>query len=121
MHASCTKEPTGSPDEHCGHKKRDYFSTTLVSPLEADCSSHFTYRMDGSIHGSDARGYLTVRKLHLDSALLDRQRKALIDDILDIDSEEDLQAEISRHLNNGDVRLGEFYTMVEYLHRSGLL
>lgn len=121
MLASCTKEPMGPPDEHCGHKKGNFFSADLVSPLEADCSSHFTYKMDGTIAGCDQRGRVTVEKLHLDSALLNNQRKTLIDDFLAIDDEDALQAEIIAHLDESGAVLGEFLTMVDYLHRNGQL
>lgn len=121
LHASCTKEPTGTNDEHCGHKKGNYFSIDLVSPLEPDCSSHFTYQMDGTIHGCDNRGVETVKRLHLDSALLNSQRKNMIDHFLDINDDIDLQKEISHHLDNNVATLGEFFTMVEYLHNNGQL
>lgn len=119
--ASCTKEPSGTPDEHCGHKKGNYFSNDLVSPLEADCSSHFTYKMDGSIGWTDDRGRITVQKLHLDSALLDNQRKSLIDGFLAINDEAELLSDIDAHLDENDTHLGEFYTMIEYLHNNGQL
>lgn len=121
LFASCTKEPSGTPDEHCGHKKGNYFSNDLVSPLEADCSSHFTYKMDGSIGWTDDRGRITVQKLHLDSALLDNQRKSLIDGFLAINDDAELQSDIDTHLDENDTHLGEFYTMIEYLHNNGQL
>lgn len=121
LFASCTKLPTGSPDEHCGHKKSNFFSTDLVSPLEADCSSHFTYKMDGSIGWCDERGRVTVQKLHLDSALLDCQRKNLIDDFLSISDNDELQQEIEDHLDASRSVHGEFYTMIDYLHSNGQL
>ena len=121
LFASCTKEPSGTLDEHCGHKKGNYFSNDLVSPLEADCSSHFTYKMDGSIGWTDDRGRITVQKLHLDSALLDNQRKSLIDGFLAINDDAELQSDIDAHLDENDTHLGEFYTMIEYLHNNGQL
>lgn len=119
--ASCTKNPIGPPDEHCGHKKSNFFSADLVSPLEVDCSSHFTYKMDGTIAGADRRGRVTVEKLHLDSALLNNQRKNLIDDFLDIDDDDELQSEIASYLDESGPVLGEFLTMLDYLHSNGQL
>lgn len=121
LFVSCTKRPTHSPDEHCGHKKDNFYSPDLVSPLEPDCSSHFAYKMDGTIEGTDDRGRLTINKLHLDSALLDNQRKCLIDGFLGINDDTELKREIDEHLNVNNNILGEFYTMVEYLHASGQL
>ena len=120
LFASCTKRPTGSSDEHCGHKKGSYFSPDLVSPLEVDCSSHFKYKMDGSIEHCDSRGKTTIEKLHLDSALLDSQRKALIDYFLNLNAA-DLQNEIVNHLDETGSQLGEFFTTIEYLHNTGQL
>ena len=116
LFASCTKEPTGNADEHCGHKKGDFFSTDLVSPLEPDCSSHFNYNMDGTIHGSDPRGVVTVEKLHLDSALLNGQRKSLIDNFLDIDDDAELQEEIAQHLDESVTLLDD--NILRYVTRS---
>lgn len=118
--ASCTKTPTGLPEEHCGHKKGNFFSTDLVSPLEPDCSSHFSYMLDGSIGSLDERGRITIQKLHLDSALLNSQRQSLIDYFLGI-AEEDLDREIEDYLDESASELGEFFTMIEYLHSSGQL
>lgn len=119
--ASCTKEPTGSVDEHCGHKKGNAFSNDLVSPLETDCSSHFTYRLDGTIEGVDQRGKTTRQMLHLDSALLNKQRKNLIDSFLDIDDDAELQQEIAHHLEEDVTQLCEFFTTIEYLHNHNQL
>lgn len=118
LHASCTKLPTGSAEEHCGHKKGDVFSEELISPLERDCSSHFTYGMDGRIHGADERGKMTISILRLDSELLNSQRKALIDSFLDIEDEEVLMEEISAHLDMNKPKLGEFCSMIDYLHHT---
>ncbi|MGM9749383.1 MAG: retron system putative HNH endonuclease [Candidatus Cryptobacteroides sp.] len=119
--ASCTKTPTGLPDEHCGHKKGNFFSTDLVSPLEIDCSSHFGYMMDGSICGLDVRGSLTIQKMNLDSSLLNTKRKNLIDYFLNIDDVDEFNQEIEYHLDEGRPKLGEFFTMIDYLHSNGQL
>lgn len=121
LFASCTKEPIGPPDEHCGHHKGNFFSADLISPLEPDCSSHFTYKMDGTIDSCDDRGRVTKEKLHLDSELLNNQRKNLIDSFLSIDDDAELQAEIAAHLDESVTPLGEFFTTIEYLHTNGQL
>lgn len=121
LFASCTKKPIGPPDEHCGHHKGNYFSTDLISPLEPDCSCHFTYKMDGSIVPCDDRGRVTKEKLHLDSELLNNQRKRLIDTFLDIDDEAEREAEITVHLDESVTHLGEFFTTIDYLHSNGQL
>ena len=120
LFVSCIKNPPGGVDIHCGHRKGNFFSTDLVSPLESDCASHFTYMMDGTIYGSDTRGCITRDKLHLDSELLNTRRKLLIDSFL-ICEEDELQAEIDAHLDVNAIQLEEFFTMIDYLHSSGQL
>lgn len=119
LHVSCTKTPTGSKDEHCGHKKGSDFSMKLVSPLESDCASHFSYTLDGHIGYTDDRGDVTVKMLHLDSELLNQQRKLLIDYFLSLQDDE-IQGELDDHLDATKAKLGEFYTTIEYLRTQNL-
>ena len=118
--ASCGIRPLLGSDEHCGHKKGCDYTTDLVSPLEVDCSSHFSYQLDGTIGYTDNRGDVSIQMLHLDSTLLNRQRKSLIDYFLDLDDEE-FQEEIAVHLDNTRSPFGEFYTMIAFLHTNGNL
>jgi len=120
MHACCHSRPTGSPDECCGHKKSDAFHTDLISPLEADCSSHFTYDLAGQILPADSRGTVTISMLNLNSGLLVASRKSLIDFFLNLDPA-DLQTEIELHLDDTKPVLSEFFTMIEYHSKNGNL
>lgn len=120
LHASCTLRPTGDPDEHCGHRKGDTYSTQLISPLETDCATHFTYTLNGHIAHTDSRGDFTITTLNLGSALLNTQRKLLIDTFLAFD-EADIPAEIAAHLDTSRTMYGEYYTMIEYLSANKLL
>lgn len=115
LHASCTRQPTGSSEEHCGHKKGDSFSDDLVSPLESDCATHFKFTFDGSIEGLDEKGRTTIDILHLDSALLNSQRKKLIEYFLDLDDEL-VALEVSSHLDETKPKSGEFYSMIKALY-----
>lgn len=121
LHASCHKDPLSSPDEHCGHKKGNVFSADLVSPLQPDCALHFSYGIDGTISGADLPGNTTVQILHLDSSLLNAKRKFLIDFFIGIEDDDDRKREIGIHLDDSGTQLQEFYTMIEYLDRRGLL
>lgn len=114
LFASCTKRPTGAPEEHCGHKKGDAFMDALVSPLEADCASHFTYTLNGHIVAKDQRGSDTISLLHLDSELLNQQRQSLLDYFLEMDGEE-VSRELDAHLVPDAHCLGEFYSMIDSL------
>lgn len=114
LHASCIKRPTGSTLEHCGHRKGNYFSANLISPLEQDCQNHFSYYLDGTIHDRDARGKETIETLQLDSALLDAKRKSLILSFEELDDNDRIE-QLEEHLDQSKIMLGEFYTMIAYL------
>lgn len=120
LHASCHKVPTGAADETCGHKKGNVFSHRLISPLDTDCSIHFLFDNMGGICSNDVEGKETIAILNLDSALLRKSRKSLIEVFEDMD-DESYESEIQRHLNPDASPLGEFYTTIEYLHNAGLL
>lgn len=115
LHASCHKSPVGSSDECCGHKKSNSFSHNLISPLDSDCESHFQYDLSGRILSSDLKGNETIRILNLNSLLLIRSRKALIEEFEDMDDDEYLH-EVTLHLDPAAWPLGEYYTTIKYLH-----
>lgn len=120
LHASCGVVPSGCADEHCGHKKKDVFSNDLVSPLEPDCESHFIFDCDGGIDGSDKRGVETVKILNLDSGLLKRSRRVMIEYFEELD-ETEFEEELKNHLNPLSNPLADFYSTIEYLSSHGLL
>lgn len=120
LHACCRKNAPGGPEEYCGHKKANEFSDLLVSPLETDCGSHFRYDAMGGIFANDERGRETISILKLDSVLLCRSRKNLIEEFEDM-TEAEFGEEVAHHLNPDANPLGEFYTTIEYLHTHGLL
>lgn len=121
LHASCIKNKSNDSDIHCGHRKGNEYSDSLISPLEEDCASHFVYELDGTIVYTDHRGKETIRILHLDSNLLNISRKKLIDYFLFDVEENNLENEISCHLDESLSTFGEFYTMIEYLNKHQLL
>lgn len=116
LHASCLLTPNGDSGEHCGHRKKNHFSALLVSPLEEDCQTHFTYELDGNIYGVDEKGRETIDILHLNSTLLQSKRVKLIDAFIDIalDDDMDIKNEIDCHLDETEESLHEFYTMIQY-------
>lgn len=115
LHASCIKYLSKGEEPQCGHKKGDIFTNTLLSPLEPDCSSHFWYTMDGVIHYTDSRGKEAIDVYNLNSAVLVKQRKGLIDVFTSGFLSE---ADIIDHLDGTKSCLGEFYTMIEYLYHN---
>ncbi len=120
LHASCHAEPIGGDDECCGHNKKNEFSDDLVSPLDADCESHFEYNTMGEIIGNDIKGKETKRILHLDSSLLNASRKRLIEYFEDLEDDE-YDEEIARHLDDSGTSLGEYFTVIDFLHNKNLL
>lgn len=119
LFVSCTKDKPREEDMHCGHKKGIDYCDELVNPLEKDCTAHFTYDMQGRISYTDDRGRITIDMLRLNSELLNQQRKHLIEYFLDLDNEEELQEELTQHLDASKTVFGEFYTMIQHLHNSG--
>lgn len=76
--------------------------------------------MAGHIAGSDARGSESVRILNLNSALLNRSRKALIEYFEEL-TDEEYPAEVARHLDPTAPQAGEYFSMIAFLHGKGWL
>lgn len=117
LHACCLKVPTEGTEKHCGHKKGITWDNLLVSPLENDCESHFSYTLDGVIHGVDDRGTRTIQILNLNSELLKANRAALLKFFQEL-PEDEKEQEINAHLNNGATTYGEYFTMIRFLSSS---
>lgn len=120
LHASCGSSPTGDADEHCGHKKSNIFSNALISPLEPDCATHFSYDCAGGIMGIDNRGIETVKILNLNSGLLKRSRRGVIEYFEDLE-ELEFEQELQIHLDVSKYPISEFYSAIEYLSDHNLL
>lgn len=115
LFASCIKNPPKG-EKNCGHKKDNYYSDTLISPLEKDCHTHFTYNFDGTIEADDERGEESIREYNLNSELLKKRRIEVIEELLKSNSKN----KIKDHLDENHLQLGEFYTMIEYLFNNML-
>ena len=116
LHASCTKNVIAGMDVHCGHKKDNYYSETLLSPLESNCHTHFSYTMDGKIHATDPRGAEAIDVYNLNSELLIRKRKSLIESLT---AEDITEEDIIDHIDESKNQLGEFITTITYLYDNG--
>jgi len=67
-------------NEHCGHNKDGWYDENdFVSPLDKDCEETFSYCVSGQIGSSKKNGKTTIDRLNLNSLLLIRARKALIE------------------------------------------
>ena len=120
LHACCRKNPIGGDNEYCGHKKGNIHEPKLISPLEEDCEDHFIYDMSGNIKSEEDRGRISISTLNLNSTLLQRSRKSLIEEFEDMEDDQ-YHKEIIIHLNSDADILGEFFTTIRYLHHRGLL
>lgn len=118
LHISCTKQ---GKEKRCGHKKDNEFNEDLISPLEEDCSSHFSYKTSGEIEGIDKRGKETREICNLHSKALTERRKALIDVFLSYNDDDLRKEEVKKHLDFSKTELGEFYSMIEFFHKKGYI
>ncbi len=117
LHACCMKIPSGGAEKHCGHKKGNTWDNALVSPLEEDCETHFSYTLDGEVHGTDERGTITIQILNLNSELLKENRAALLKFFQEL-PEKDRAREINAHIDNSATIFGEYFTMIQSLGNS---
>ncbi len=115
-------------DNQCGMSKENWFSEDMITPLQEDCESKFTYTEFGKIKSADENNSAiekTINQLNLNSKKLTQLRSELIDTFYfwDKDCTEELtETERSKlvinHLvekenNNGEYN--EFYTTIKYL------
>ncbi len=113
LFASCNGEGTILLDEeHCGHRKDNWWSSRMVSPADAGIEEMFHYGYDGSIYSVKDRDTTAIagqmiHQLGLDSYHLRRNRRQAIESSEVFDEEnysrEDLQSFIDyySHMDNG--------------------
>ena len=106
LHASC--DSSKSNNRHCGHLKGNIDPVgKIISPLEKNCASHFTYDRLGHIRAAagDTLAESTIRLLGLDKPALVAGRRMAI---LTVEN----NIEDWRDVDQGD--LPGFYNIVEY-------
>lgn len=84
MLASCEGIISGPDEDHCGHRKNNWYSPYMVSPSHSDIETMFHYTPDGMVHpaGRDhlrAAAREMIHHLGLDSYHLVRNREAAIE------------------------------------------
>lgn len=97
--ASCNGEGTIEMDDYCGHKKNNWYSEDMISPIETEIESLFRYSTDGRIHSVSRRNSSKVAQeminhLGLNSFHLQRARRAAIQASEVYDEEEYTEDEI---------------------------
>ncbi len=108
----------------CGNAKGNISDKNIISPLEADCATHFTFSYDGIIKGKDIRGQETIKILNLNEPNLVDKRKELIETFTDMFNDEDCTEEdfsnyVQTHLSqDAHGHFNEFWTTINYLFAS---
>ncbi|WP_150140964.1 retron system putative HNH endonuclease [Candidatus Enterovibrio escicola] len=74
---SCLRKTEKDDPLHCGQKKGN--EVLLVTPLQSDCQSHFTFTGDGSIEGNCDEANSTIKILGLDIPKLKMLREGVLD------------------------------------------
>jgi uncharacterized protein (TIGR02646 family) len=121
--ASCLLGSATGVELHCGRERGNWNTPDYISPLEADCASHFVFLEDGQIkpiQASDTRAVETIRHLGLNKRVLQVQRQDALDGLF---GNQDLEAHEIRQLaavastpdSSGNFDPG-FPTMFEYLY-----
>lgn len=118
---SCQNQIKKGEPRHCGNLKGDWYDPELlISPLDPDCESRFSFEGDGlirpaSMHDQAARE--TITRLGLDIPKLNDLRASVIDPFLEENlTQDELRRFISGYLSPGDDgRFGEFWTTIKYL------
>jgi uncharacterized protein (TIGR02646 family) len=118
---SCQNRLNKGEPRHCGNLKGDWFDPLLlISPLQADCASHFVYYGDGRIQANaetNLAAQTTISKLGLDIAKLNSLRKQAIEPFLDpVLSAEEFQEFVKLYLHKDNRgRFQPFWTTIAYL------
>ncbi|MCM1256543.1 MAG: TIGR02646 family protein [Roseburia sp.] len=104
MLASCNGDGTISLDEHCGHKKEDWWKENMVSPTEAEVENMFQYSVDGKIHSLPRKITTNIAQemishMGLDSFHLERNRRNAIESSEVFDEEEYSNEDIRDFIN----------------------
>ncbi len=94
LFVSCKGESAYSID-HCNHKKDNWFDfEKCISPIDDRIKGMFGFRLDGKIFLKNPLGSEMEKYLNLNSYILEEQRKAVLDTVLDIEfADEDLFAD----------------------------
>jgi uncharacterized protein (TIGR02646 family) len=116
MLCSCQDQIKKGEPRHCGNLKGD--DELEISPLDEDCESYFKYTYDGYIEPINEKAQTTIKKLGLDIAKLNAQRREAIEPFIDgLLTEEELTEFVSAYLKKVDGRYQPFYTTIQFLFR----
>lgn len=122
LHCSCQKNLKSGTPRHCGNSKENWFDEGIISPLESDCETKFSYTFDGHIEPrdkNDERAMTTIKKLQLDINKLINMRKKAIEAFINEElSDEEFNLFLASYLRdkaeNGG-KFNPFYTTIQFL------
>lgn len=123
---ACCKGELADSADHCNHKKDNWFSfDTCISPADPNIHGCFGFRLDGKIFGKNHEGREMEKHLNLGSYVLDEQRKAAFDTMLETDFEDEdlmndrdyVEAVIGDYDNMQDGKFAQFCSMITYCLR----
>lgn len=122
---SCQNNLKKGEPLHCGNLKGDWFdSELLISPLDPNCETRFSFTADGHIQAAetdDEPAKETIKKLGLNIPELRDLRSNAIEPFLLIEGDEeivleDMQALVKGYLQpSEDGKFSEFWTTIRYL------
>ena len=122
LFASCKGEPGESAD-HCNHKKDNWFSfESCFSPADLKIEVIFVFGIDGRIFARNLAGQEIIKHLNLNSYVLEEQRKAAFDMVLELEFEDEdllgdrdyVAAVIGDYESMADGEYAEFCSMIVY-------
>lgn len=104
MFAPCNGYVTISTDEHCGHKKEDWWEKDMISPTETEIEQMFKYSFDGKIHSVPGKSTANIAQkmitqMGLDSYHLERNRRKAIESSEFFEEEEYSHEDIRDFIN----------------------
>lgn len=101
--ASCNGETSLlAEDEHCGHRKNNWWRKDMISPVRSEVENLFKYLPDGRIQSSDRKSNIAGEMIHnfgLDSYHLERNRRQAIENSEVFDEEEYTEEEIQSFID----------------------
>lgn len=91
-------------DEHCGHKKEDWWEEDMIPPTETEIEKMFKYSIDGKIHSVPEKPTTNIAQemiiqMGLDSYHLNRNRREAIENSEVFDEEEYSDEDIRDFIN----------------------
>ena len=102
--ASCNGAGENFLDEHCGHKKEDWWKEGMVSPAGVEVEKIFQYSLDGKMHSVPRKPTTNIAQemiihMGLDSFHLERNRREAIESTEIFDEEEYSNEDIRDFIN----------------------